>query len=76
MALNHDFVNNNSGEYVNRAADFLKAIFNQQAGSFLEIKAFPTDKDEPIQNFFSIPPESDVDGLTLPALTGDTDCSL
>jgi len=59
MALNHDFVNNNSGEHVNQAADFLKAIFNHQAGGFLEIRAFPSDKDEPIQNFFSIPPESD-----------------
>jgi len=59
MELNDSFCNDSLGEHKSQAADFFKAIFSQQADGFLEIRAFPSDKDKPIQKFFPIPSELD-----------------
>lgn len=59
MELNDSFSNDSLGEHRSQATDFFKAIFSQQAGGFLEVRAFPSDKDKPIQKFFSIPTELD-----------------
>jgi len=37
----------------------LGTIFSQQSGGFPEIRAFPSDKNKPIQRFFPIPSELD-----------------
>jgi len=58
MGLTH-LDNNNPPQDRSQAEDFFKAIFTKLAGGFLEIRAFPSNRDKPIQKFFPIPSELD-----------------
>jgi hypothetical protein len=54
MSFNH-LDNGNWLQDISQAENFFKAIFGRQSGGFLEIRAFPSGKNKPIQRFFSIP---------------------
>jgi len=59
MASNHHLDSDKLSRDRSEALDFFWTIFGHQTSGFLEIRAFPSDKDKPIQRFFSIPSELD-----------------